>query len=1133
MNDFQGFNLDQQFKLLSRMGYQGPKDGTKMDEFMSASPQVAARMGKLATAAKTYQKSPVKAFAEGGASTPGDTRFYEANSPYVTANSPTATATSTSTEETTPPETLTSRQFSDQFKAWYKQYLGRDASNEDTQNGWEAYQAGTPLVDIQKQIAWSSEAGDTLKGEAGGTQTLESATAHRDNIQSEIASVTSQINLLTKKLNLSPNDEGLKAQLASAQDRLQGLEGDLTVAQNNVKNLTPSGQDLINQGLNDPASLLTKTEVATVGTDPNQFIEEGTGAITPTAEITAETVGETSTAEAPSKVDPAQYEGTKVYEDAKTLLDAFDPVTGEVTKQVDPATLDPKLLAALGIPAAQINKAVQIKDIGELKLTPEMLATAATLANYPTAKAEETSGTYDATAATFGTPTPEGTAATDTTLDPTKSATLTPTGVNPAATLDPNLAPEATAGSISTNAAVDAAIGTVDTRSVVDASKITANPAVIAQAVEATAATMSELNSQAVMVAAQGTFSQAMLAKAAQGSVPPQHTVQGQLETLMNQFNDGTPAWAAGAIRAANAAMAARGLGGSSMAGAAILQAAMESAVPIAVADAQIFENMRMANLSNRQQVALANAAAQQGLELANLNNRQQAALQNSTNAFALQTQSLSNTQEVILANQTIKAALVEKSLDINTAIALSNAGIYADINGINLSNQQQANIASASNKLQIDMANLSAYQNTALANLQVKAAIVGQNLTNEQQMAVLESAQTFEAAKFDATAKQEAFMQDAIAAAALKGQVLSNEQQMAMFNIANIMEERGLSFNAEQQTRLFNMGNKLQVDLANTSNRQQTALANAQIEATLKGQELSNKQQVNILNAERVAEIAQINFSTEERMALAQAEIINSVDLANLSAANAKVLSDAAALTQVDLTNLNNRQQAQVENARNFLQMDLTNTNNLVQQEIFKNQNMFNAMLSDQAADNAAKQFNAASENQVNMFFEELSSNISKFNAEQANLIKTFNTGETNGMKKFYAQLASVEAQFNANQAMVIAQANTKWRQTVALTDTANQHEANMQDAKFMNGMTMAAYDAFMQKERDTMSYIWQSYENQTQRAFDIFMADKQLDAAEDAADKEAKGYLFGKLLFGSGGTGGLLDTFTKGFTI
>jgi hypothetical protein len=54
-----------------------------------------------------------------------------------------------------------------------------------------------------------------------------------------------------------------------------------------------------------------------------------------------------------------------------------------------------------------------------------------------------------------------------------------------------------------------------------------------------------------------------------------------------------TPAWAAGAMRAATAQMAARGLGASSMAGQAIVQAAMESALPIAMADAQTQHNLK------------------------------------------------------------------------------------------------------------------------------------------------------------------------------------------------------------------------------------------------------------------------------------------------------------------------------------------------------------------------------------------------------------------------------------------------------------------------------------------------------------------------------------------------------------
>lgn len=94
--------------------------------------------------------------------------------------------------------------------------------------------------------------------------------------------------------------------------------------------------------------------------------------------------------------------------------------------------------------------------------------------------------------------------------------------------------------------------------------------------------------------------------EAAQGELPPEATVQGQYAKLMEQFKDGqVPPWAAGAIRSANSKMAARGLGASSMAGAAVTQAAMESALPIASQDANVFAQLEFKNLDNRQQTAL------------------------------------------------------------------------------------------------------------------------------------------------------------------------------------------------------------------------------------------------------------------------------------------------------------------------------------------------------------------------------------------------------------------------------------------------------------------------------------------------------------------------------------------------
>ena len=70
--------------------------------------------------------------------------------------------------------------------------------------------------------------------------------------------------------------------------------------------------------------------------------------------------------------------------------------------------------------------------------------------------------------------------------------------------------------------------------------------------------------------------------QAAEATPSSQATVQGQLAQLTANFDSANPpAWAAGAMRNATAQMAARGLGASSLAGQAIVQATLESALPI------------------------------------------------------------------------------------------------------------------------------------------------------------------------------------------------------------------------------------------------------------------------------------------------------------------------------------------------------------------------------------------------------------------------------------------------------------------------------------------------------------------------------------------------------------------------
>ncbi len=304
-----------------------------------------------------------------------------------------------------------------------------------------------------------------------------------------------------------------------------------------------------------------------------------------------------------------------------------------------------------------------------------------------------------------------------------------------------------------------------------------------------------------------------------------------------------------------------------------------------------------------------------------------------------------------------------------------------------------------------------------------------------------------------------------------------------------------------------------------NLSNRQQTAMFAAQQRAAFLQQDFDQAFQTRVANAAKVSDIANMNFTAEQNIALENSRAVNTMNMANLDARQGMVMAQAAALANLDITNLNNRQQAAVQNAQAFLQMDMTNLDNAQQAAMFKAQSNVQALFTDQAAENAAKQFNAASKNQTDQFFTDLASRVSMFNTEQANAMSQFNAGETNASERLNAQLEAARKQFNANSSLVIAQANAVWRQNVATTNTAAQNEANMEAARTSNALTVKALDEIWQKERDILSYTFTSGETDKEIAANILMADKTVDLAkwqEAKAESSAKWSVVAKLLLG-----------------
>ena len=302
-----------------------------------------------------------------------------------------------------------------------------------------------------------------------------------------------------------------------------------------------------------------------------------------------------------------------------------------------------------------------------------------------------------------------------------------------------------------------------------------------------------------------------------------------------------------------------------------------------------------------------------------------------------------------------------------------------------------------------------------------------------------------------------------------------------------------------------------------NLSNRQQASMLAAEQRAKFMGQEFDQAFQTKVLNASRIADIANLNFTAEQQVQLENSRAANTMNLANLSNTQGLIMAEAAALAQLDTANLNNRQQAAVQNAQNFLQYDMANLSNRQQTELFKAQQRVQALFTDQAATNAARQFNATSQNQTDQFFANLASQVSQFNASQQNAQSQFNAGQTNTVNRFNAELNNQRDQFNATNQLVIAQSNAQWRRQIATADTAAINRANELNANAVLDISKSAYDNLWNYYADTMEWAWKSANSELDRMNNLAIAQLSADAtaaAQKAASSSAAGSALGSLL-------------------
>ena len=294
-------------------------------------------------------------------------------------------------------------------------------------------------------------------------------------------------------------------------------------------------------------------------------------------------------------------------------------------------------------------------------------------------------------------------------------------------------------------------------------------------------------------------------------------TVKGQLGELMEDFEGGkTPPWAAGAMRAATAAMAARGLGSSSMAGQALIQAAMESALPIASADAGTFAKFESQNLSNRQQRAMLAAEQRATFMGQEFDQKFQARVANASKVSDIANMNFTAEQQVALENSRAANTMELANLSNDQAVVMAEAAALSSLDLASLNNRQQAEVINSQNLMQMDMANLSNTQQTNIFKAQQRV----QSLFSDK--AAENAANQFNASSENQT---DQFF------ANLKTQTsqfnTSQKNAQEQFNAGEENTQERFTKEMMNQREQFNANNKVAIDQSNAVWRREVATAN------------------------------------------------------------------------------------------------------------------------------------------------------------------------------------------------------------------------------------------------------------------------------------------------------------------
>ena len=506
--------------------------------------------------------------------------------------------------------------------------------------------------------------------------------------------------------------------------------------------------------------------------------------------------------------------------------------------------------------------------------------------------------------------------------------------------------------------------------------------------------------------------------------------------------------------------------------------------------DAQFAQQMDLANMSNEQQMELAMLQDRAAMDTANFTAENQFRLTelNSIVQRNIRQADLDSRLEEVNLNASLKVELAELSERNTTSRANMTAEQQTRLTEIQtLVDFRKTNATLAQ---QMDLANLNNEQQIELALLSEKSAVDAANFTEDNRFRLAELNTTVQV-----LSQNQQLLQNADLAK------LSSTEKVQLANLTELNRADSESMTAENQIELANLNKKMSAAQNNARLAQELGLA-----------ELSNAQQAAMTNAQLVANMDMAQFSSDQQTELANSRFMQTVSIENMSAEQQVIMQNATALAQMDLANLSVRERLQVESAKNFLTRDLANLSNEQQAVILQAQQEQQSLLSNQAAENARRQFNATSEMQVDQYMANLAQANEQFNTQQINSMQQFNATQFNAaqarnranqleenrlqaqldsdISKFNAQQDFAREEFNTRNETAIAQSNVSWRRQANTIDTAAQNDVNRQNAQNAFGISSSAMNFLWQELRDEADFNFRRWDNEETRKASIYTA-------------------------------------------